>query len=639
MLFRSSATKNAPSDADWTTNSAGFHFNHKFGAGLINAKAAVTLATNIWQNLSPQINISSAQTNLSVAIPDNNSNGVTRVFDMTTQPALRVEHAVVTVNVLHSFRGDLAITLTSPSGTQSRLAEKHADPNDNIIGWKFMTVRNWGETSSGPWSVKVADLDPGGTGTVVSVQLDLYGTTVSPHLAVSNATAAVTLGNANGAIDPGETVAETILLRNLGTATASNIVATLSTDTPGVTLVDSLSGYHDLAKNNTGTNLTAYTYHLAKSVPAGTTINFTHIASTDAGVFTNTFSHIVGQLTSIYSTNSFTNSVANAITDPGTIYSTNTVSLPVANYIDDVDVFVRIDHPYDGDLAFGVQHPDGAEIMLSLNNGGSGNNYGSGSTPTTLDDSAASIIYEGTPAYIGTYRHEGRLADLNGKPANGVWQLRVSDLYSGDSGTLNFWGLRIISHTNQYSATLYNTPPVAYDATYDIPSDLTTDLTLLVDDADGDEIICLTNNVPIINPFPYTPPPGFTGTTNFTFAVTDTYATSSVATVTLEVISSSSDADGDGYTDWQEYLAGTDPQDASSALRLAASQPGNLQFNSVADKTYYIEYKDNLSDPQWTFLISTNGTGDAMQITDPDAAMLPHRFYRIRVIPMSGGLK
>ncbi len=36
VLIRSAANLN-PSDGDWITNPAGFHFNHKFGAGLVAA--------------------------------------------------------------------------------------------------------------------------------------------------------------------------------------------------------------------------------------------------------------------------------------------------------------------------------------------------------------------------------------------------------------------------------------------------------------------------------------------------------------------------------------------------------------------------------------------------------------------------
>jgi subtilisin-like proprotein convertase family protein len=410
ILIRS-ATKNAASDTDWTTNSAGFHFNHKYGAGLINAKAAVTLATNNWQNLSPQVHISSAQTNLSVAIPDNNSNGVTRTFNMTLFPALRVEHVTVTVNILHPYRGDLAITLTSPNGMASRLAERHTDGNDNYASWTFSSVRHWGESSSGNWTVKIADLAALDTGTVTSVRLDIYGTTTNAHLIITNATPTVTLGNANGELDPGETISETVILQNIGATTATNITATLSTCTPGVTVLQANSTYINLASGTAASNLTAYAYRLAKTVPAGTTLNFIHVATANGLTFTNTFTHLTGHTTPLYVTNTFISSGSKAIPDLTTTYYTNDfIPLPAGSYIDNVTVAIRLNHTYDSDLQIAVRHPDGTEIMLSDKNGGSGDNYGNGSTPTTFDDSAASIISAGTPPYDGTYRPENPLA-------------------------------------------------------------------------------------------------------------------------------------------------------------------------------------------------------------------------------------
>ncbi|MFM1770298.1 MAG: hypothetical protein RJA22_2827 [Verrucomicrobiota bacterium] len=46
--------------------------------------------------------------------------------------------------------------------------------------------------------------------------------------------------------------------------------------------------------------------------------------------------------------------------------------------------------------------------------------------------------------------------------------------------------------------------------------------------------------------------------------------------------------------------------------------------------TYVLEYKSQLGDPAWTTLLTTNGTGGLLLLTDP-APGLPARFYRVRV--------
>lgn len=49
-----------------------------------------------------------------------------------------------------------------------------------------------------------------------------------------------------------------------------------------------------------------------------------------------------------------------------------------------------------------------------------------------------------------------------------------------------------------------------------------------------------------------------------------------------------------------------------------------------AGLTYVLEYKNFLNDPAWTPLVSTNGTGGVIALTD-QAPGLPARFYRVRV--------
>ena len=215
-----SATRISPGDNDWLTNAAGLHFNHKFGAGLINAEAAVGLATN-WSILAAQTNLFSAQSNLAEAIPDLNTNGVTRTFDFGASN-LRVEHATLTVNITHRSRGNLAVTLISPSGLQSRLAEKHADPGRDYVDWKFMTVRHWGENSQGTWTVHIADLEAESTGTLNSIRL-----VVAPLRARRSKSCSSKARDsptfrprqmATVELVSGETIRETVVLRNIGEA-------------------------------------------------------------------------------------------------------------------------------------------------------------------------------------------------------------------------------------------------------------------------------------------------------------------------------------------------------------------------------------------------------------------------------------
>lgn len=177
-IYIRSATRNDASDSDWARNGAGFWFNHKYGAGLINASDAVRLAKN-WSNLGTMTSVSVPLSSLPATIRDNNSSGLVKYFDTRSLSGLRVEHATVTTDISHPSRGELEIQLTSADGTTSRLAEKHtsyaADPAD-YPDWTFSTVHNWGEDSRGLWKLKIADRVSGNTGTLNSATLTLYGT-------------------------------------------------------------------------------------------------------------------------------------------------------------------------------------------------------------------------------------------------------------------------------------------------------------------------------------------------------------------------------------------------------------------------------------------------------------------------------
>lgn len=220
ILIRS-ATKNHPADTDWRTNAAGWHFNHKYGAGFVNAQAAVNLAST-WVNLASQQSIVSAQTGLNVAIPDNNATGITRTF--TIPSSLRVERVTVTVNINHASRGQLGVTLTSPGGMPSVLAETHGDTGDNYSNWTFSTVRCWGEEAAGNWTLKITDTGAGTTGTLTTATLTVHGVASPDSLlapaAISTSTAS-DLGPVDRLID-GSGLSGTPTPSSLGTHTPSD---------------------------------------------------------------------------------------------------------------------------------------------------------------------------------------------------------------------------------------------------------------------------------------------------------------------------------------------------------------------------------------------------------------------------------
>ena len=203
-----------PSSTGWVTNPAGLDFNHDFGAGLIDATAAVNLATT-WVNLPAQTSTTSTQTAFSATIPNNNAAGATRTFDLSTSN-IRVEHVTLTLSATHTARGNLEITLTSPGGMSSTLAAVRSDTGDNYSNWTFSTVRNWGELSTGTWTLKVADLSSTGNttgGTLTAASLKVFG---SPGTPVNPAPVALISQPVAGQIfSPGTTVSVDVTATDL----------------------------------------------------------------------------------------------------------------------------------------------------------------------------------------------------------------------------------------------------------------------------------------------------------------------------------------------------------------------------------------------------------------------------------------
>lgn len=91
------------------------------------------------------------------------------------------------------------------------------------------------------------------------------------------------------------------------------------------------------------------------------------------------------------------------------------------------------------------------------------------------------------------------------------------------------------------------------------------------------------------------------------------------------------DPDGDGASNWQEFIAGTNPMDGTSVFRLmpATAPVGGyfvLQWPSVLNKTYAVQCSSSMNGG-WVTLATLTGTGQLMQWTDTSAAGAG-KFYR-----------
>ena len=92
--------------------------------------------------------------------------------------------------------------------------------------------------------------------------------------------------------------------------------------------------------------------------------------------------------------------------------------------------------------------------------------------------------------------------------------------------------------------------------------------------------------------------------------------------------------DGDGLTNWQEFLAGTDPQDGASFLGFssvtAAAGVVNLNFIRVASRSYTIQYAGTPTGP-WLKLTDIPATTTTTPVSVPDTSVATNnaRYYKL----------
>jgi subtilisin-like proprotein convertase family protein len=169
----------------------GFYHNHDFGFGRIDAFKLVS-AAKTWVNVPANApTFSTPRVVVSKTVLSTWVNGTTVVANSGID---FVEH----VDVIFQYtstqgrRGNVEVVARSPYGTESVLATPHGDSLSSYPpeGWKFGTVRNWGEAAdgilfwfcglfcfermAGTWTVSCKDAS-GAPGTFTFFQLNIYG--------------------------------------------------------------------------------------------------------------------------------------------------------------------------------------------------------------------------------------------------------------------------------------------------------------------------------------------------------------------------------------------------------------------------------------------------------------------------------
>ncbi len=154
-------------------------FNGKNTAGAWKLKVADLAAVDTGTLNSWKITFNGEKaTSAGLAIPDNNATGVTSTATYTQTGT--VADVKVSVNITHTFKGDLTVSLIAPDNTTVILHNKTGGSTDNVITeYPDLTAPAQalsaftGKSIAGGWKLKVVDSAAADTGTLVSWTLSL----------------------------------------------------------------------------------------------------------------------------------------------------------------------------------------------------------------------------------------------------------------------------------------------------------------------------------------------------------------------------------------------------------------------------------------------------------------------------------
>ncbi|MBZ0204268.1 MAG: T9SS type A sorting domain-containing protein [Ignavibacteria bacterium] len=176
----------------------------------------------------------------------------------------------------------------------------------------------------------------------------------------------------------------------------------------------------------------------------------------------------------------------------------DTINISGSTGVSAIEVFLSVRHTWVSDMNITLRSPNGQIRDLTSGNGTSGDNI-----LTFFVDGQTSVT---TPSFLAPWSNvcasEQTLGNFGGSPSGGAWILEISDVFTGDQGTLLGWGLRINNTitTTQSTGTnipskfnLYQNYPNPFNPetyiSFDLPKDV--NMKLAVYDILGREVMVL----------------------------------------------------------------------------------------------------------------------------------------------------
>ena len=218
LILAASARKNDPTNPGWEDGARKYgsisatdlyHFNHEYGFGVVDAKAAVDMAKG-WTN-APPMKSARAYFTSSTTIPAPGPSGPTTVTaGLTLSTDIEfIEFVEINADFEHTSFRDMEIELVSPSGAISKLTvpfNTRTDEDDSLDfvrldgEFRFGSARHLGENPNGNWQLHLTDHYPIYGGTLRSWSIEVYGHSGTPVDTTDCATGGAV---ANASTNPG----------------------------------------------------------------------------------------------------------------------------------------------------------------------------------------------------------------------------------------------------------------------------------------------------------------------------------------------------------------------------------------------------------------------------------------------------
>jgi uncharacterized repeat protein (TIGR01451 family) len=260
----------------------------------------------------------------------------------------------------------------------------------------------------------------------------------------STDTCAAGAGGGNSIWEPGETI--TIPVTVVANDPFTGVTGTMTTSTPGVTIVDGTATWPNLADGvPTQSDAPHFTIRIDEAFSCLTGVDLdVSVTANEGGPFDFSFSQQVGA-----SGVGAPTGLPLAVPDNNPAGANSTITIGSSTILTDVNVSIEMTHTWVGDLIITLDPPGAAPPITLLDRPGIPVPGGAGCLDDNMDvtfDDAAAVNPEthclGTnPWLTGNVLSFAPLAALNGTDAQGVWTLNVSDLANLDLGTVVDWDL------------------------------------------------------------------------------------------------------------------------------------------------------------------------------------------------------